>query len=129
MSPDPYQAIIPVWLVLVIGVIVLGGVFLLIGALKVPDRTPSPNRQAPHTVCGTPRPVFIDCVQEGWLDPPIERELADLWVKFEEARAEHPPVIGDGARARGLSVVDQRVQSDLYPGTVPAHELYPGGAA
>jgi hypothetical protein len=78
----------------------------------MPDRVPSPERAAPHPVTH-----FHDWEQEGDFLPPIEPDLAAAWMAFEEARAVAH------ARRRHLSVVDRRVENELYPGRVPLHEV------
>lgn len=43
------------------------------------------------------RPVFNDWEQEGWFQL-IEPDLADTWMRFEEARASAPLVFESGGR-------------------------------
>jgi hypothetical protein len=126
MSPDPYQASLSTVAQLVVIGIMLIALFLLCGwrSFTRPPRTPSPEPQAPRHV-GRRRPEFVDWLQCGWdLPDPSLPAWINLPVFDEPVDDGEVETVRDWiAESHGMSVVDRRVQSDLYPGRVPLREV------
>ena len=116
MNPDPYNAGVPVWVQIVVGALAFVAAFLLIARDR---RRPSPHGS------------FYDWEQDddtvmdlffGEIGDAHHNALASVlraWTDQSDRLAD----VVSSTRPRHLSVVDQGVQSKLYPGRIPLREV------